>query len=216
MDICHACQNEVGLEYFRLNADMICATCGRKFQAEEADKRWSRYWRGLLFGFGAMVLGALCKWGLYWLTSLDRESGQFSSLFSVGAYARGFSTFLSCGLVGFAMHFGSMGRGSRLLQISGALMCYLAYCVGLSLFVLSVTPSARITPAFILGVILVSPALPFLIVAKSVLNISGLVLLFFGITGVWSVLGNRPDLTGPYENGPETPRAQPMFKTLGG
>jgi len=103
---CARCQRPLD-EYFALANHMLCRSCADAFSGRGG----APFWRGLLFGLGAAIVGALVWYGV------SRASGG-SSFGLIGIVVGLF--------VGFAVRKGSRGRGGWRYQALAMVLTYLA------------------------------------------------------------------------------------------
>ncbi len=188
---------------------MACVACVEKERASELANRGKFFRRGLLFAIPAALVGSLMMWGIDEFSTI---SG--SSLMSPGAFLRGAATLFLGFVVGEAALWGAKKRGSRALQVSAAILTYLAYSMAIVPYVLSRTPSGEITPFSVAWLFLIGPAYPFLALMKSPVAITGLIVLFVAICKAWAATAPAIHVSGPFDvTDKQTER--PLFKGLG-
>src|SRR5579859_3140606 len=107
---CRICSNLVSGEYYRINGQMACATCGGQATAGQPTDSHAAFLRGLLLGIGAALLGLI----LYATVTI-------STGWSIGYVALGVGW-----LVAKAITKGSNGLGGRRYQITAVLLTYAA------------------------------------------------------------------------------------------
>jgi succinate-acetate transporter protein len=209
MDTCSFCRSVITRSYYRVGSVMACPNCVETERQLEAANKRKHYLRGLLFGILAAIVGSLGYWAV-------EEFSTFggTSLFSFGAYVRGFAILCLGSLVGGAIKAGAQRRSTRLTQITAAALTYLAYTMAIVPQVLNHVPATKITPAFVVGIFLLAPFSPFLAIAHSFIAISGLICVLLAMRAAWGIVGKAVDVTGPYDN--VDPMAEvPLFKTVG-
>jgi hypothetical protein len=206
---CHFCSGAITTSYYRVGPVMACEGCVEKERANELANRGKFFRRGLLFAIPAAFAGSLMMWGI---DELSMMSG--SSLMSPGAFLRGAATLFLGFMVGEAGRSGAKKRGSRALQVSVAILTYLAYSMAIVPYVLSRTPSAKITLLSVAWLFLLAPAYPFLALMKSLLAITGLVVLFLAICKAWAATAPAIPVSGPFDV-TDKYAEKPLFKGLG-
>ena len=221
MDVCHFCRSAIQNNYYRVNADMVCAVCVEREHRQEALDRDKYYRRGMLFGVPTAIAACFGIWGI-------RELSVFagSSLVSPGAYLRGFTTLMLGGIIGGAIKAGAKRRSTKLTQVSAAALTYLAYAMAFVPEVLTRVMSQHHTIAsgravgvsvgFLVSLWLIGLISPFWSVIKSPITITGLIMLFLAMRTAWSITGQTVSISGPFSSTDPTAELPPMFKTLGG
>jgi len=197
MENCHFCQQPIAYRYFRVGSVMACPDCVAKQAVREQRSKWTHFQRGLLFAILAAIAGVLVKFAVEMMLATVGSN----SLFSAGAYLRGFTTVLIGYGIGAAAIKGANNRSCRELQVSAILLTYLAYTMAIVPFVLSRHPFSTIKLAFVLGVVAVAPFTPFLAVLRSPVAITGLIVLAFAMRRAWMATAPSPEtaIDGPFD-----------------
>ena len=206
MNTCRFCSCAIAISYYRVGTVMVCPACVEKERANELANRGKFFRRGLLFAIPAALAGSLMMWGVDEFSTI---SG--SSVYSPGAYLRGLATMFLGVLVGAAALWGAKRRGSRALQVSAAILTYLAYSMAIVPYVLSQTPSAKITPLSVAALFAAAPAFPFLALKKSWLAITGLSILLCAVWVAWRGTAPVVPVIGPFDatdRNAEKPRSE--------
>jgi hypothetical protein len=209
VNVCRFCSGAITTSYYRVGRVMACPACVERERAKEIANKGKFFRRGLLFAVPAAVAGSLMMWGVDEFSSLGG-----SSLYSPGAFLRGGATVFLGALIGTAAMQGAKKRGSRMLQISAAVLTYLAYSMGIGLYALNRMPSGTVTLSSVGVLFLIAPAFPFLAVMKSWLAITGLSVLFLTISGVWKSTAPVVPVSGPFD-ATDKYAEKPLFRGLG-
>jgi hypothetical protein len=212
MSLCAICKTEITQRYYTVGSNWVCLTCGGKVYAIERQNKGKYLRNGILAAVGSGVLASLLMWGAQELASL---SG--GSLFSAGAFFRGAATLIVGRIVGGATRIASKGRGSLGLKVAAGLCTYLALVGALVFFLLERLPVGKLNPQHVLGIVLVGPFIPFILVIKSPIAITGLVV--DGMAVILAVSENAKkaiEIQGPFELAHNSPgqdisKARPMF-----
>jgi hypothetical protein len=110
---CRFCGNTISGEYFRINSQMACSTCGTRIRAGQPTDSHKAFARGLLFGIGAALLGMAVYATFTIVTN-----------FYLGYVALGVGW-----LVGTAINKGANGIGGRRYQIAAVALTYAAISI---------------------------------------------------------------------------------------
>lgn len=109
--VCKACGSTIRREYWHVNGDPACGLCADAARRDGAARPSAIVTlRAALFGLGAAIVGAIIYYAVIAIT--DFEIG-------IVAILTGF-------IVGWALHRGAGGRGSRPLQLLGVALVYLS------------------------------------------------------------------------------------------
>jgi hypothetical protein len=112
-DHCKFCNQPVGIQYYRVNEAMACASCADKLKRELPVDTAGGYMRGLLFGSGAALAGM----------------ALYSTVAIVTGWEIGFVALAVGWMVGKAMMKGSNGFGGRKYQFTAVALTYMAVSV---------------------------------------------------------------------------------------
>jgi hypothetical protein len=214
---CRICSGPIFNDYYRVNNQMACAKCAGEAREGQPSDSHAAFFRGLLLGVSAAVLGLI----LYATFTIVTD-------FYLGFIALGVGW-----LVAKAMLKGSNGLGGRRYQIAAVLLTYAAISVAaIPIGIAGVIkqnkerpvqqkqsatadePSADdsgATPAqdaprvklnlgsFALKLLMLGLASPFLGLQDPVHGLIGLVILFVGLRIAFQLTAARPlDVDGPY------------------
>ena len=212
---CRVCSNLIPGEYYRLNGQMVCATCAAQMRAGQPVDSHAAFVRGLLLGIGAAIVGLVVYATFTIVTHLY-----------IGYIALGVGW-----LVAKAIMKGSNGIGGRRYQIAAVLLTYAAIStaaipIGLSYSIRqhraavhkpasenpfpedskpaqsSPAPSPRppIHVGALLGqLILLGLASPFLELRDPFHGAIGLFILFIGLRIAWQITrAHALSVDGPY------------------
>ena len=196
---------------------MACEACVQELERRQPKDSHAEYVRGLLFGFGAAIVGMIFYAGFTILT---------------GIYI-GYVSLAVGWLVGKAIMLGSKGIGGRRYQIAAVVLTYAAVSVAavpiwISAYVKAKPQSQSIQlkqqhaaanttddqpgntepkpklsmGAALLTLLALGLASPFLELQNPLSGIIGLIILMVGIRIAWQITGGsrRADIQGPYEN----------------
>jgi hypothetical protein len=109
--VCAGCHTSIPTEYYDVNGHPVCDRCRRSIQASAAAPRGlAPLLRAGVFGFGAVVAGALVYYAVMAIAHL--EIGIIAILIGY--------------MVGYAVRMGTHGRGGRRFQILAVLLTYLS------------------------------------------------------------------------------------------
>ncbi|HEV8494559.1 MAG TPA: hypothetical protein VGR76_19935 [Candidatus Angelobacter sp.] len=216
-DRCVSCNHAITTRYYRVNTRMACEACVQELERQQPKDSHGAYVGGLLFGFGAAIVGMIFYAGFTILTG-----------FYIGYVS------LAVGwLVGKAIMLGSKGIGGRRYQIAAVVLTYAAVSLAAipiaiagyvkakhesqSIQLKQQNPSTNATNdqpeeaqsepahskgALLLRLLAVGLASPFLELQDPFHGIIGLVILLVGIRIAWQVTvgSRRADIQGPYES----------------
>ena len=184
---CRFCGNAVAGEYFRINSQMACSTCGSRIQAGMPTDTHAAFARALLFGVGAAILGMAVYAGFVIATGI-----------TLGYLALGVGWLVAKGMMK-----GSNGVGGTRYQIVAVLLTYFAIstaaipiAVG---FVMksghTVNWADHIDTLLMLGV-----ASPFMAIARG--RILTAVIVFVGLSIAFRLTAAKPmAVDGPFNVG---------------
>jgi len=220
---CVVCQNPLQGTYFRVNETTVCSSCAEKakFDHQLHQSTSSGLARGILFGFGAALAGAVIHGLIAVLTGYE---------FALIAIFIGW-------MVGKAMMKGSRGKGGRKYQVTAVLITYMSITAGyLPSIVKELTktsseqppdpastptspgtetkiePTATTDPtvgqpltveSFVLGVgflLAVAALAPFLsLTSGGISGIIGIAIIAFGLMQAWKEAREQPfAISGPF------------------
>ncbi|MES2391389.1 MAG: hypothetical protein V4555_07100 [Acidobacteriota bacterium] len=195
LDSCAFCRSPLPGEYFRVGQRLACTTCAAKAQSLIPADSHKTFFRALLFGAVAAVIGCIAY-----------AAFEIATGWMIGYVAIGVGW-----LVGWSMKKGSSGLGGRRYQIAGALLTYAAVAVAYVPIALHHNTDTDATHLGLIGSIvyyvvlfgggLISPILSFMdSVSQGAFN---LLFLFFGIRTVWRLTAQpRIAIEGPFNNTP--------------
>lgn len=214
-DRCVSCNHPITTRYFRVNTRMACEACVQELERQQPKDSHAGYVRGLLFGFGAAIIGMIFYAAFTILTGI---------YFALVSLAVGW-------LVGKAIMRGSKGIGGRRYQIAAVVLTYAAVSlaavpIAISYYVKAKPESQSIqlkqqhsantdgqavqTPpkpkpslgSALLALLALGFASPFLELRDPVHGIIGLIILMVGIRIAWQITAGsrRANIQGPYEN----------------
>jgi len=196
---------------------MACEACVQQLERQQPKDSHAGYVRGLLFGFGAAIVGMIFYAGFTIVT---------------GIYI-GYVSLAVGWLVGKAIMLGSKGIGGRRYQIAAVVLTYAA--VSLAAIPIAISYYVKATPAsqsiqlkqqhpsanaasdqpeetqpksehskgaILLRLLALGLASPFLELQDPLHGIIGLVILMVGIRIAWQITvgSRRADIQGPYES----------------
>jgi hypothetical protein len=109
---CSACQVDLLEPYFVVSGKLLCPVCSEQLRTlhQRTGAGWGAFFRALLFGGLAAMLGSLVWYGIAELTR--RELGLFGILLGLG--------------VGYAVRAGCRGRGGWKYQLLAMLLTYVS------------------------------------------------------------------------------------------
>lgn len=192
MEQCHFCKSAITFEYYRVADFAACVPCVDRAKEMAAKERLRLAGRGMLFGLTGMLVGSVILWLLDEVAS--RGGG---SILSLGAFLRGTGVLLLGIVVGGAAHAGAKKKGSRPLQVATLVLTYLGYCLSFTWFILAHSKS-QVTGRSMVGLVIITPVIPFLLLARSLWGITGLVVLVLSMRQAWALTANRMTFSGPY------------------
>jgi len=216
-DRCVSCNHPITTRYYRVNTRMACEACVQELERQQPKDSHAGYVRGLLFGFGAAIVGMIFYAGFTIVT---------------GIYI-GYVSLAVGWLVGKAIMLGSKGIGGRRYQIAAVALTYAAVSLAASPIAISYyvktkpesqsiqlkqqhpsNSAAASQPeetqpepehskgALLLRLLALGLASPFLELQDPFHGIIGLIILMVGIRIAWQITvgSRRADIQGPYEN----------------
>jgi NADH:ubiquinone oxidoreductase subunit 6 (subunit J) len=216
-DRCVSCNHPITTHYYRVNTRMACEACVQELERQQPKDSHAGYVRGLLFGFGAAIVGMIFYAGFTIVT---------------GIYI-GYVSLAVGWLVGKAIMLGSKGIGGRRYQIAAVILTYAAVSVAAVPIMISYyiktkhesqsiqlrqqRPAANAANdqpeeaqpkpehskgALLLGLLMIGLASPFMALQGPLHGIIGLIILMVGIRIAWQITvgSRRADIRGPYES----------------
>jgi hypothetical protein len=209
VNVCRFCSGAITSSYYRVGPVMACPACVERERTKELANKGKFFRRGLLFAIPAALVGSFMIWGVDEFSSLGG-----SSLYSPAAFLRGGATVFLGFLIGAAAMRGAKKRGSRMLQICTSVLTYIAYSMGIGLYLLNRMPAGTIRPSSVVALFPIALAFPFLALMKSWTAITGLIVLFATISGVWKSTAPIVPVSGPFD-ATDKYAEKPLFRGLG-
>lgn len=117
--VCSVCGSTIRREYWSVNGAPACGVCANAAQRGASARPGAAVTlRAVLFGLGAAIVGAIIYYAVIAITE-----------FEIGIVA-----ILTGYIVGWALHRGAGGRGSRPLQLAGAALVYFSVALAYTPF----------------------------------------------------------------------------------
>ncbi len=205
---CLLCKAAIGDTYYHLNGNVICKICAAQRQAVMEPAGGRVFGKSVLYGLGAALAGS-ALYGIVMLAT-GAEFALLSILIGI--------------MVGKAMMHGSGGRGGRKFQIVAVLLTYGSITVGYLPAVVkgmyekrqeteTSAPAIARKPvsagravlalvAFIVLMLGLALAAPFLMLTTGFSGILSIAIIFFGLQRAWhKTAGDSSVLMGPYPVG---------------
>ena len=127
---CLVCRGDISDKYYDINGQTVCGTCRLVVLEQAATPRgWSAVLRAGVCGMGAAIAGAILYYAVIAITDLE---------IGLVAIAIGY-------MVGYAVRFGTGGRGGRRFQVMAMLLTYLSVSLAYSALVIRASFDQRQT-----------------------------------------------------------------------
>jgi hypothetical protein len=201
--VCGLCKAEIAATYYRVRTITVCPACVEQEKIREVNARGRYLIRGIGYAAFAAVVGSFLLWGILDFSEFSEVGGMF---------LRGTAVVLLGKLIGGSAMAGAKNRGSHALQSAAAVLTYLAYSTALVLAILERAPGKH-TIAVISVLIAMGPSIPFVMLSKNFMAITGLVTVGFACMLAAGATQRVEPPEGPFDlKDPSSER--PMFRPL--
>ncbi|HZL28067.1 MAG TPA: hypothetical protein VFC39_16200 [Acidobacteriaceae bacterium] len=160
-----------------------------------------------MFAFLGGCLGLLVRWGFEAMFA-----GDYSFLQPIAALLRFVIFIVVTVLVVVGAKMGSGGRGGTVLQFCAAVFTYLALSLAFVPLILNRMPGVPHTPGLVWAVVQSALEGPFTSVTRNLMNVTGLIAIFFCVALAWAGAAESKLVDGPFD-APGAERT--MFKSMG-